>query len=159
MPSATPWPVGAGSTAIPQHAPVYPSQTNLGLGLLFGLVAAIVGGAIWYGIVVASDRQFIYLAIGYGVLIGAAVVKGAKRANPATAVVAAVIAAIGIVMSYYFITRHLIIDQLDAQGVPLFGSFEQVKTIVKLGYEEQASQYLYSIVSVVVAGFVGFKNR
>ena len=160
----TPWPGGAGSSPIPQHEPVYRSQTNLGLGILFGLVAAIVGGAVWYGIVVATDRQFVYLAIGYGVLVGAAVVMGAKRANPGTAAVAAAIALLGIVMAYYFIYRHAVIEQLaefdrsDIE-VPLFGDFAQVKDFVKFSFEEQKSQYLFTIVSVVAAGFVGSKNR
>jgi len=164
MQSPTPWPANPGSTPIPQHEPVYRSQTNLGLGIVFGLVAAIVGGAIWYGIVVATDRQFVYLAIGYGVLVGAGVVKGAKRANPATAAVAAVIALIGIVMAYYFIYRHAVIEQLETIDrtdveVPLFGDFAQVKDFVKFSFEEQKSQYLFTIASVAAAGFVGSKNR
>ena len=163
-PGAAPWQADAGSTPIPQHAPVYRSQTNLGLGILFGLVAAVVGGAIWYGIVIATDRQFVYLAIGYGVLVGAAVVMGAKRANPGTAAVAAVIALVGIVMAYYFIYRHAVIEQLadlDASAieVPLFGDVTQVKDFVKFSFEEQKSQYLFTIASVVAAGFVGSKNR
>ncbi|MEO6126225.1 MAG: hypothetical protein ABIR32_21200 [Ilumatobacteraceae bacterium] len=167
-PVQTPWPVSPGSTPIPnpiqQHAPVYASQTNLGLGIVYGLIAAVLGGAIWYGIVVVSNRQFIYLAIGFGVLVGAGVVKGAKRANAATAIAAALIAAIGIVASYYFIYRHAVIETLADRGysdvkVPLFGDLQQVTDFIRYSFDEQKSQYLFSLVAVGVAGFVGAKNR
>jgi len=144
-------------------APVVPAMRRPDRAIGFGLVAALVAGVLWYGIVVISDRQFVYLAIGFGGLIGFAVVLGAGRAGVSTALISIVISAIGIVASYYFINRHAIVEELTREGgfqpVPLFGSFEQVKEIVRIGYREEPSQIFFSIVAVVAAGVMGSRNH
>ena len=160
---------GAGNPtfqAYPQSmisAPPTPVVRRPDRAIGFGLVAALVAGVLWYGIVVVTDRQFVYLAIGFGGLIGFAVVLGAGRAGVSTAVISIVISAIGIVASYYFINRHVIVEELTRRGgyepVPLFGSFEQVKEVVRLGYREEPSQILFSIVAVVAAGVMGSRNH
>lgn len=48
-------------------------QQNLPLGIAAGLVAAIVGGAVWAGITVASQMQIGWMAVGVGFLVGLAV--------------------------------------------------------------------------------------
>ena len=152
-----------GGTPLGVTVPVEPRPARVDRAVGFGLVGALVAGAAWYGIVVLTDRQFVYLAIAFGFVIGYAVVTGAGKAGVSTSIIAVVITALGIVMSYYFIDRHIIVEALDAQGgyepVPLFGSFNQVKEIVRLGFDAEKSQYLYSLVAVVAAGWVGARNR
>ena len=42
--------------------------------ILFGLAAAIVAAALWYGVAMVTHLKLGYLAIGAGGLVGAAVV-------------------------------------------------------------------------------------
>lgn len=46
---------------------------NLVLGILGGLVAAIVGAAIWMGITVATGMHIGFVALGVGALVGFAI--------------------------------------------------------------------------------------
>jgi hypothetical protein len=46
---------------------------NLFLGILAGVVAAIVGALIWMGITVATGYEVGYVAIGIGALVGMAI--------------------------------------------------------------------------------------
>ena len=46
---------------------------NLFLGILAGLVAAIIGSAIWMGITVATGMHVGYVALGVGALVGYAI--------------------------------------------------------------------------------------
>jgi len=133
---------------------------NSMLGLATAIAAGVVGAVVWYFIVTLTDRQFAYLAIGLGLLIGYGASWGAKGRGPAIAVIAAVVALFSVVASYYFITRHYFIEALEAEGfvadAPLIGSFSEMKEIVKLGYEAEASQYLYTIICVAAAAYFGF---
>lgn len=154
-------PSSTGPAAIPAATSTRP---DLGRGIVYGLGAAILGAIAWYAITVLSDRQFVYLAVAFGLLVGYAVVKGAGRADISTAVVAVVIAALGILSAYYFIDRHFLIEALNSTGdlyedVPLFGSFEQVKEILRTGFEVEKSQFVFSLIAIGAAGFMGAKGQ
>lgn len=54
-------------------------ETNLPLGLLYGMVAALLGSIAWGGVAYLLHRIFLWGAIGIGLLVGKAVVKGTGK--------------------------------------------------------------------------------
>lgn len=54
-------------------------ETNLPLGLLYGAVAAVLGSIAWGGVAYLLHRIFLWGAIGIGLLVGKAVVKGSGK--------------------------------------------------------------------------------
>ena len=111
---------------------------------------------------VATDRQIVYLAIVLGVFIGAAVSWGSGKAGVSVAAIAAVIAAASVVASYYYIDRHLLIEGAKSFGfdidIPLLPGYEDLKEVLRIGFEAEGSQYLYSLLCVGAAGFFGFRG-
>ncbi|MGB8858347.1 MAG: hypothetical protein WCC60_03780 [Ilumatobacteraceae bacterium] len=161
-----PWPGTAMSTPIPQIAPTPAPAGAFGpslfRGILCGLLASVVGGALWYGVVIATDRQIYYLAILLGLFIGYAVTWGAGRGGPGQAVVSIAIAGIGVIGAYYFIDRHLIIVGGESLGyiydIPLAPTYDQLKAVLRVGFETEKMQYLFCALCVGAAGVFGFKG-
>jgi hypothetical protein len=54
-------------------------ETNLPLGLLYGSAAALLGSIAWGGVAYLLHRIFLWGAIGIGLLVGKAVVKGTGK--------------------------------------------------------------------------------
>src|SRR5205814_2804909 len=54
-------------------------ETNLPLGLLYGTAAALLGSIAWGGAAYLLHRIFLWGAIGIGLLVGKAVVKGTGK--------------------------------------------------------------------------------
>jgi hypothetical protein len=140
------------------------SRPNMLRGTVFGLIAAGVGGLVWYVVTAYSDRQFAYLAILLGVAVGAASAAGARKTGIPVAAMAAVIALAGAVASYYFVDRHFILEGLKAQfgqdaDLPLFGGVDQVREVLKAGYEAEGSQYVFTLLAGGAAAFGGYRGR
>jgi hypothetical protein len=70
---------------------------NLVLGILAGIVAAIIGAFIWMGITVATGLQVGYVALGIGALVGVAVRYAGNGASPVYGVVGAILTLLGCV--------------------------------------------------------------
>jgi hypothetical protein len=104
-------------------------------GVAVGIVAAVIGGLVWYGIVASIHRQFFYLALLIGALVGAAVSWGSgRRGDVGTYVTAVVLALLSIVVATYFIDRYFLIRFLhdnDVQGnLKLWDSFDFAKRLM-----------------------------
>lgn len=150
------------SLAPPPPGPTAELRPSLGKGALFGLLAAMAGGVVWFLLVVGTKRHILYGAIALGLLIGWAVVKGSQRSGPTPALIAALIAAATVIVSYYYIDRALFIrDAASVDGaldLPLFPTWTEFKAVLKAGFEAEGSQYLFSIVAVAAAAFLGFSG-
>lgn len=72
-----------------------PVASNLPLGALAGLGAAIAGAAIWAAITAATEYQIGWMAIGVGFLVGFAVRLVGKGTEPTFGVAGAVLALLG----------------------------------------------------------------
>lgn len=66
-------------------------QANFPNALALGLVAALIGSALWGGLAYAINRIFLVGAIGIGVVVTMAVIKGMGKTNLAAQVMAAVL--------------------------------------------------------------------
>ena len=80
-----------------QAATEYQSRTaNLPVGLAYALVAGAAGGAIYGGVMIATNRMLWILAILTGVMVGYAAVKGAGKGGALVQGVAAVVTVISV---------------------------------------------------------------
>jgi uncharacterized SAM-binding protein YcdF (DUF218 family) len=124
------------------------------LGIVFGLIAALVCGLLWYFVVTLSDRQFVYLAILLGVGVGKAVAFGSGHSKVVNGIIAIVIAGLGMLGSYYFIDRHILVNQLGSEAsIPLWDSFSFAKELIRAGFKAEQSQYVFTAIAVALAGF------
>ncbi len=91
---------------------------NLMVALGFGIVAALIGGALWAVIAVVTKMAIGYVAVGVGYLAGYGVVMGAgKKKSFQLQVVAAGCAVLGLLFGKYFIFAHAIIQSTgNSQG-------------------------------------------
>lgn len=71
------------------------SEQNLALGIVAGVLAAMIGAAVWAGVTVATGYQIGWMAIGVGFLAGYAVRRLGKGVAPTFGVVAAACALFG----------------------------------------------------------------
>jgi hypothetical protein len=130
--------------------------------ILCGIAGAFVGAAVWYGLVVFTDRQFVYVAIGLGLAIGYSTSWGAAKGGVVPAIISALIGALAVIGAYYFINRHLIIASGEELGisydVPLIPTYDELKIVLRIGYEADGSQYVFSGLSIAAAAFFGYKG-
>ncbi len=154
------------TTGVERHRPPT-AQTGLlepsiFRSLLCGIGGAVAGAVAWYALVVVTDRQFVYMAVGLGLAIGYSVSWGAAKGGAVQAVLSAIIAALAVVGAYYYINRHLIIASGEALGIsydiPLIPTFDELKIVLRVGYEADGSQYVFSGLCVAAAAFLGFKG-
>lgn len=100
-------------------------QPRLALGVVAGLITAVVAGFIWYQVVAVTSTQIGILAIGVGLLIGAAMrfAAGGVGARPLQAA-AVLITLVTMFFAEYFVARNFVGDYYVSQGdtaaLPLF---------------------------------------
>ena len=68
---------------------------NLFLGILAGLVAAVIGATLWMGITVATNAHIGFVALGVGALVGFAVRLGGNGTSMIFGVIGAVLTLAG----------------------------------------------------------------
>ncbi|MCO4782743.1 MAG: hypothetical protein KC646_10505 [Candidatus Cloacimonetes bacterium] len=93
-----------------------PNSQNLIMGCVGGLLGAIVSGLIWAGIVVATDYEIGYVAIGVGWLtgLGVSTLSGGKKSQ-SLQIVAAINSVIGLLIAKYIMFAHYLIPVLKKQ--------------------------------------------
>ena len=95
----------------PQGAPPW------GRAAAFGVLVGLVGAGVWYGSVVVSDYKLGLVAIGVGLLVGAACIKGAGgRASAGLGLLSLGIAVGAIALGEYLIVNHLVLKAVAEQN-------------------------------------------
>ncbi|MEX0817599.1 MAG: hypothetical protein WD027_09140 [Gaiellales bacterium] len=97
--------------------------------ILAALAAAIVGGIIWGLIVVSTDYEIGFAAVGIGLLSGFAVVLATRgRKGFPLQVVAVLSSLLGILvgkyLTYYYLTREAVEDALGAEAADRVSVFD-----------------------------------
>lgn len=88
--------VNAKTVARAQLAASITGRTGLTIGA--AIIAAVAGGAVWAGIVVATGYEVGYVAIGIGLLVGLVVAIGARGQSEGVGVLAAGVAVVGLLV-------------------------------------------------------------
>lgn len=78
------------------------ADQNLLLGIVSGLVAAVIGAAIWAVVTVATKYQIGWMAVGIGFLVGFAVRAMGKGVTPIFGVAAALLSLVGCLLGNLF---------------------------------------------------------
>ncbi|MGX1883448.1 hypothetical protein [Streptomyces sp. NPDC055287] len=129
--SAPPPPSGNpfADNAYPQAPAPAPARDNVVLGIAAAFAAALVTGAIYGGIIGATEYQIGFAAVGVGYATGLAAGKAGGH-NPALPVVSAILS-LGAV--YLGQLLSFAIDLADAVGVPefFFQNFQDLTTLWK----------------------------
>jgi hypothetical protein len=134
-------------------------QGNEMLGIIYGVIAASVSGLVWYLVVTTTDRQFVYLAIVMGAIVGKTVSFGSGGSRVVNACFAVIIATVGMFAAYYFIDRHMLIEELGSNGrVPIWHSFMFARQLVSAGFDINPTGRIFTLVAAVLAGIVGYKE-
>lgn len=123
--------------------------------LLLGGAVGILGGLIWYAVVVLTHTQIGYLAVGVGFLVGVGVVYGAgrKRGLPLQLVSAGITLG-AMALGEYFTVRHFIVERLREQGhrhFPLLYPLEDVIEFIQAGIRNDPLTLLFWLVALGVA--------
>ena len=134
--------------APPARAPRVPS--HLGDGVLIGLAAAAVAGLAWWAVVAFTERQFVYGAIGVGLLVGHGVLAGARRGGPVFGLMAAVLTLVSLAVAEYFIQRSLAISQ-SGFDVPLWTDLAFAKDVVREGVKAQPAIAIFWGIAAVAS--------
>ena len=101
-------------------APIDPTnlpESNLTLAILGGVVAALIGAAIWAVITVKTGYQVGFMAIGVGLLVGFTVRHLGKGATPAFGAVGALLSLAGCVAGNVLAIAGFIAQE---EGQPFF---------------------------------------
>ena len=91
-------------------------EQNLVMGTIYGLVAAVVGAAVWAGVTIATEYQIGWMAVGIGFLVGIAVRAGGKGIDQAFGVVGAVLSLVGCALGNLFTIAWFVSQEF---GVPV----------------------------------------
>lgn len=124
-------------------------RNNLVLGIIGGLIAAIVGAAIWAGITVITGMQIGYVAIGVGFLVGLAIRFAGKGATVVFSAVGGTLAllacVLGNVMSIIgFYSKEAGIGIAEAVGTFPYGRTIELMTLT------------FSPMDLLFYGFAGY---
>ncbi len=133
--------------------------------LVLGILGAALGGAIWFGSVVLTEKMYAALALLVGMLAGGGVYLGSgRRRSILLGLLAAVLTLIALALSEYFIVRHFTIQQLAAEGgkgshLPLLMPLQDMLDIVVESVKSDPMNLLFWLGGCVVAFFVPIRKR
>ena len=134
-----------GFTSAPPPAPlvvVPPGGTRFLDTVVVGVAGAAIAGVLWWAVTAYSQRQFPYLAVLLGVLVGQAVLVGARRGGMGPALVAGALALVALAVAQYFIERSLAIAELGVD-VPLWQGFGLARDVVRESVEDDPVRGLF----------------
>lgn len=91
-------------------------EQNLVMGVIYGLIAAVVGAAVWAGVTIATEYQIGWMAVAIGFLVGIAVRAGGKGIDQVYGVVGAVLSLVGCALGNLFTVAWFVSQEY---GVPV----------------------------------------
>lgn len=91
---------------------VFREEQNLLVGSLAGLVAAVVGAAVWAGVTVVTEYQIGWMAVGVGFLVGIAMRVTGKGIDQIFGVVGAAMSLVGCALGNLFTISYFMADSV-----------------------------------------------
>ncbi len=132
-------------------------ETNFPRGLLFGIVAALVGALLWGGVAYAINYIFLYGAVLIGMLIGKAMFYGIGKINTAgqIAVFLLTVASVFFGDAIFFTLSIMRSEQLPFSGELLMAVLKHMVEIESEG----GNGFMTALFALVGAGIVVYSNR
>lgn len=128
-------------------------NSNLALGILGGLSAALIGAIIWAGITVLTGYQFSIAAAGMRFLVGGAVRLLGKGWDSQYRIAGAVLSMLGCLLGNIFSIYAIIADELNVSFFQVLATTGIAKTIQYL----QLTFGIYDILFYGIALVVSYK--
>lgn len=129
-----------------------PTGPRVADGLLVGLAASAVAGGVWWAVVALTQRQFPYLAVLLGLLVGQGVLVGSRRGSLALGALAGVLTLVGLSVAQYFISRSLAISELGLD-VPLWEGAGRAVDVIRATYQDDALTLVFVLLAAGCAAF------
>ncbi len=137
-------------------------------GILTGLAASAIAGALWWGVsyAIATNTDVDQWHLGsilVGLIVGQGVLTGSRRGGAVSGLIALVLASLTVLVTVYFIDRsQMIIGLTDAgrsSDVPLWSGFGTVIDVYRAWWEFDPSRpamwLLGPAAAVATAGWPG----
>ena len=128
-------------------------ESNLALGTLAGIGAAIVGAGIWAAITALTSFQIGWMAIGVGFLVGFAVRLVGKGTEPVFGVVGALLALVGCALGNLLTYAWFIAAD---QGIP-YGEFLSSMNVTLMADIMVATFAAMDLLFYGIAAYCGFR--
>ncbi len=130
--------------------------------VLLGALGAVVGVLVWYLVQYGTKSQMLYLVVGLGAGVGFAVAYGARRGGVVVGAIAVGISALAILVGLYYVDRSTFIRDRAQAGlrltVPMWPSWDWFWYVIRAGFRQTFSQYIYFVIGLVAAGWYGFRG-
>jgi hypothetical protein len=147
--SSSPAPIEASASL---REPVAPSS-NLIFAIVAGVVAMLVGTAIWVGVTVATNFQIGYMAVGVGFLVGLAMRFAGHGVGQPYHVIGAVLALLGCALGNLFTGCVLLAREIEVG----FGEVLSKQNVEMAGEIMGAMFSPMDILFYVLAAMAGWK--
>ena len=162
--SVVPPSVGGWGANVPSNLNLKPGDLQVKArpldGVLTGIAAAAIGGAIWWGVAVATHREFVYVAILVGALAGQGVLIGTRRTGPIPAAMAFVFCSLGLLVSDYFVQRSLVVHDFPNTTIPLWQGLSVARRVVTDDLTHHwLTALFFALAALVATAGAAFPNR
>ena len=142
----------AGSTnepGPPMYLPLV-TKTRLLEGILVGVAMATLAGVGWWAVTALTKTQFVYGALAVGLVIGQAVLIGARKGGSGPGLVAGLACFTSLAVAEYFIQRSLAIQSLGAD-LPLWQGFSTAFEVVRSSLQAEPITGAFWAAAIVAA--------
>lgn len=129
---------------------------------MFGAGAGLLAGLAWFLVVIGTHSTQAYLIPLFGVVVAYGVFAGMRSPGRRAAVIAVAITALVVVVAVFYVERHLLVklfsDNGDSLDVPLVPYLDWVVAVVRHSVSRSPSVLVYSLLSLVAAGWFGHQG-
>jgi hypothetical protein len=144
--------------------PGAPERQRPLVGLAYGTLAAALAALGWYLASIGTKSALLYLTVAVGVAVGYFVNVGARIGNVLTAAMAVVLTFVGSVAGFYLVSRASLIRRGYVRltgsdpSIPATPSYRLVRDVLRESLRGNIGPYLYLLVALVVAGYLGLRG-
>lgn len=139
-----------------------PFQPSLRRGVVCGLAAGVGAGLVWYLVVLGTTSMQTYLIPAFGVVVAYGVYFGARSAGGASAAISVAVTLLTLMLSMYYVERHLVIrlfaENGDALEIPLVPYLDWLVEVLRHAFTKSVSPPVYSALALVAAGWYGYQG-